>query len=103
MEDLLKIPGVFDRLVEAKILPATQPPLIPKNPIKTIAPTQQVVNVPEVPELIAPRINPSVKTNSKNEVKWALILLVGGIAAIALRYEIGYYVFGKPNQKYPGY
>jgi hypothetical protein len=103
MEDLLIIPGVFDRLVEAKILASVSPPMVPNTSVQTITPTQPVMVVPQVPELNAPSINSSFEASSKNEGKWLWILLVGGIAAYVFRYEIGYYITGKPNRKYPRY
>jgi hypothetical protein len=103
MEDLLKIPGVFDRLIEAKILPSASPPIVPNTPVQTITPTQPEMVVPQVPELTAPSNNSSFESSPKNEGKWLWVLLVGGIAAYVFRHEIGYYFLGRPNRKYPRY
>ena len=101
MEDVLKIPGVLDRMVEAKIVPPLTSPAVSNIPVQTIAPTQ-VVNVPPMPEINVPAISSSLNSTSKKGGKWGWILL-GGIAIFVFRYEIGYYVFGKPNRKYPRY
>ena len=101
MEDVLKIPGVLDRMLEAKIVPVVAAPAVPTVLVQTITPTQ-MVDVPPLPEINAPSFSSSLNSTSKKGGKWGWILL-GGIAIFVFRYEIGYYVFGKPNRKYPRY
>lgn len=101
MEDVLKIPGVLDRMLEAKIVPVVAAPSVPAVPVQTITATQ-MVDVPPMPEINVPAISSSLNSTSKKGGKWGWILL-GGIAIYVFRYEIGYYVFGKPNRKYPRY
>jgi hypothetical protein len=85
-------------MVEAKIVPAVTAPAVHTVPVQIMTPTQ-MVDVPPVPEIT---ISSSLTPTSKKGGKWGWILL-GGIVIFVFRYEIGYYVFGKPNRKYPRY
>jgi hypothetical protein len=105
MEDVLKIPGVFERMMDANILSPTTVRAAPKIPVQTVAAMVQIAppivpnaSVSQAPEVIVPQISAVASRKVDNKVYW----LVGGlILAIIFRYEIGYYVFGKPNKKYP--
>ena len=96
MEDVLKIPGVLDRMIEAKLMPAVTASAAPIIPVQVIAPTVPVVTVPQMPEVIVP-------VNNSIAPKWGY--WVGGaiLLGFIFRYEIGYFVFKKPNKKYPRY
>jgi len=99
MEDLLKIPGVLDRMVEAKLMPPVTASSVPIIPVQEITPTTPVVAVTQAPEIIVPAINSIAPKKGGKWVYW-----VGGAIVLGyiFRHEIGYYIFKKPNKKYPG-
>ena len=96
MEDILKIPGLLDRMVEANVMPPVLPLVVPD--VITEIP---VINAPHTFDIMIPGNNSQVSSVSTNGGK--VLLYFGGALLLCylFRYEIGFYVLGKPNKKYP--
>jgi hypothetical protein len=86
-------------MVEAKIAPSVVTPPVSITPVQT----PSVFISPKVQQVTGPIPASSVNPKSKKGGKWLLIFFISGIAIYTFRYEIGYYIFGKPNKKYPLY
>jgi hypothetical protein len=87
MEVFLEIPGLLDRMVEANLIPS--------------AATFQIQDVASAGPVI-PNTMPQAPV-SKTDGTW--VYLLGGLLVLGyiFRYEIEYYILGKPNKKYPKY
>jgi hypothetical protein len=92
MEILTEIPGLLDRMIEAKIMP---PVAVAAPPLPPVAPS---VSIPQVPAAIPPVGSAIRKGNNSTK-----LILIGGTLLLAYlcRHEIEYYIFGIPNKKYP--
>ncbi len=92
MEIITEIPGLLERMVEAKVMPPVAfaaPPLPPMPPS---------VSIPQMPAAIPPVGSAIRKGNNNNK-----LFLIGGTLVLVymFRYEIQYYLFRIPNKKYP--
>ncbi len=98
MENVIEIPGLLERMVEAKILPPATPLSIPDVvPVATVLPN----TIPQTQVLASP--NTTVAAVSKKGGTWGYWLGGALVLGYLFRYEIGYYILGKPNKKYPKY
>ena len=98
MENVLEIPGLLDRMVEANLIPPAAPLQIPD-----VAPVASVIpnTIPQTPVLVS--TNTTVAAVSKKSGTWGYWLGGALVLGFLFRYEIGYYILGKPNKKYPKY
>jgi hypothetical protein len=96
MEDILRIPGLLDRMVEANVMPPDFSLVVPD--VTTEIP---VINAPHTSDIMIPGNFSQESSVSTNGGK--VLLFIGGafLLCYLFRYEIGYYVLGKPNKKYP--